>query len=78
MTDDRSVNWLRCQLRVACPALNSFSSYVVNNFEELNDMNDSINLKGLSVLKNISFLFISRSFFIRTISIQFIVSLLPI
>ena len=39
---------------------------------------DSINLKGLSVLKNISFLFISRSFFIRTISIQFIVSLLPI
>ena len=33
---------------------------------------DSINLKGLSVLKNISFLFISRSFFIRTISIQFI------
>ena len=38
MTDDRSVNWLRCQLRVACPALNSFSSYVVNNFEELNDM----------------------------------------
>ena len=39
---------------------------------------DSINLKGLSVLKNISFLFISRSFFIRTISIQFLVSLLPI
>ena len=39
MTDDRSVNWLRCQLMVACPALNSFSSYVVNNFEELNDMN---------------------------------------
>ena len=30
------------------------------------------------MLKNISFLFISRSFFIRTISIQFIVSLLPI
>ena len=39
MTDDRSVKWLRCQLRVACPSLNSFSSYVVNNFEELNDMN---------------------------------------
>ena len=35
----RSVEWLTCQLRVACPALNSFSSYVVNNFEELNDMN---------------------------------------
>ena len=33
MTDDRSVNWLRCQLRVACPALNSFPSYVVNNFD---------------------------------------------
>ena len=33
---------------------------------------DSINLKGLSVLKNISYLFISHSFFIRTISIQFI------
>ena len=39
---------------------------------------DSINLKGLSVLKTSPFLFISRSFFIRTISIQFIVSLLPI
>ena len=48
MTDDRSVNWLRCQLRVACPALNSFSSYVVNNFEELNDMN-------AKTLKNSSF-----------------------
>ena len=33
------INWLRCQLRVAYPALNSFSLYVVNNFEELNDMN---------------------------------------
>ena len=31
---------------------------------------DSINLKGLSVLKTSPFLFISRSFFIRTISIQ--------
>ena len=39
---------------------------------------DSINLKGLSVLKTSLFLFISRSFFIRTISIQSIVSLLPI
>ena len=39
---------------------------------------DSINLKGLSVLKTSPFLFISRSFFIRIISIQFIVSLLPI
>ena len=33
---------------------------------------DSINLKGLSVLKTSPFLFISRSFFIRTISIQYI------
>ena len=33
---------------------------------------DSINLKGLSVLKTSPFLFISRSFFIRTISIQFL------
>ena len=39
---------------------------------------DSIKLKGLSVLKTSLFLFISRSFFICTISIQFIVSLLPI
>ena len=38
---------------------------------------DSIYLKGLSVLKTSLFLFISRSFLIRTISIQYIVSLLP-
>ena len=36
------------------------------------ECDDSINLKGLSVLKTSPFLFISRSFFIRTISIQFI------
>ena len=35
------------------------------------NIHDSINLKGLSLLTNISILFISRSFFIRTISIQF-------
>ena len=48
LTDDKSVHWLRCQLRVLCLALNSFPSYVVNIFEELNDMH-------VKTLKNGSF-----------------------
>ena len=37
---------MRCQLRIACPALKRFSLYLVNNFEELSDVNAKTSKTG--------------------------------